>query len=158
MSVLSFDGPLGVLGCREGEHLSICHRPVGGEFVSRVVAYTPGLDVAAQAGAACVWFGVNPVRDGVAEGRRGTSDDVTRLAAVWCDLDVKPGACRDLDHAHQIIDALSELLGTRPSAVVYSGGGLQPYWPLSRAAKSSTRQAVRPQPRRSKAGAVSPSW
>jgi hypothetical protein len=79
-----------------------------------------------------VFFGVNPIR-GPARKKagRGKTGDVTRLAALWADLDVKAGACKDLSVAQAIIDELSTMLGTRPSAITHSGNGLHPYWPVS---------------------------
>lgn len=128
-----FGDLLELLSYADGEYLSINHQPRGGNFTSRVAPYAAGLAAnvlaAAEGVAADVWVGVNPTTERVGGGRGGASD-VTRLAAIWCDLDVKPDACRDLAHAHQIIDELSALLGVRPSAVVSSGGGLQPYWPI----------------------------
>ncbi len=41
---------------------------------------------------------------------------------------VQSGTCPNLDIARAIIDDLSAVLGTRPSAVTHSGGGLHPYW------------------------------
>ncbi|ASR87241.1 DNA primase/helicase [Mycobacterium phage LastHope] len=131
---------LELLGYVDGEHVSLNYQAPGGAFSSTVVEYAEdsdslqGLAMSLANGRNC-WFGVNPTRprpvdeDGKQKGRGG-ADDVTRLAAIWCDLDVKPGACRDIAHAHQVIDELSSILGTRPSAVVYSGNGLQPYWPI----------------------------
>ncbi|ASR85472.1 DNA primase/helicase [Mycobacterium phage Cain] len=127
---------LDALGYTDGEHVSLNYQAPGGPFSSTVVEYAEGSD--ALQGLAMslgngknLWFGVNPTRPrGVDEKGRGTAEDVTRLAAIWCDLDVKPGACRDLPHAHQVIDELSAILGTRPTAIVYSGNGLQPYWPI----------------------------
>ncbi|QAY02802.1 DNA primase/helicase [Mycobacterium Phage Niklas] len=124
---------LDLLGYEPGEHLSLNYQAPGGTFRSEVVEYGPDIEAQAMARAdGCnAWFGVNPTRPrGVDEKGRGSADDVTRLAAIWCDLDVKPGACRDLAHAYQVIDELSAILGTRPSAVVMSGNGLQPYWPI----------------------------
>lgn len=59
---------------------------------------------------------------------RGTEEQVTRCAALYADLDIKPGACPDLATAQLLIDDLSGLLEERPSAVIQSGGGLQPLW------------------------------
>jgi hypothetical protein len=42
----------------------------------------------------------------------------------------KPGGCRDLAHALQIVDEISAVIGMRPSVVVRSGSGLHPYWPI----------------------------
>jgi hypothetical protein len=79
-----------------------------------------------------VYFGVNPTTGPVRKNSgRGTETAVTRLAALWGDLDIKPGACPTLDVAHAIIANLSIRLGTRPSVIVESGGGLHPYWTIS---------------------------
>ena len=59
---------------------------------------------------------------------RGTEEQLARLAAIFADLDVKPGACRDIDHAWQIINTISERIEERPTVVIFSGGGLQPIW------------------------------
>jgi hypothetical protein len=61
----------------------------------------------------------------------GKEEDATRLAALWADLDIKHNRCPSLDVAHAIIGDLSGMLGTRPSAIVHSGHGLHPYWPVS---------------------------
>ncbi|ASR85270.1 DNA polymerase/primase [Mycobacterium phage SirPhilip] len=127
---------LETLGYVEGEHVSVNYQAPGGPFSSTVVEYVEDSDALQGLALALgndrnLWFGVNPTRPrSKDEGGRGTAEDVTRLAAIWCDLDVKPGACRDLAHAHQVIDELSAILGHRPSAVVMSGNGLQPYWPI----------------------------
>ncbi|QTF82066.1 DNA primase/helicase [Mycobacterium phage Fefferhead] len=131
---------LDLLGYADGEHVSLNYQAPGGPFSSTVVEFAEDSDslqglAMSLANGRNVWFGVNPTRprpvdnEGKQKGR-GTAEDVTRLAAIWCDLDVKPGACRDLAHAYQVIDELSAILGVRPSAVVMSGNGLQPYWPI----------------------------
>lgn len=110
------------------EHLSINTQAPGGRFTS----YTHPSSEIALLGLPQdrdVWFSVNPVRPGP-RGRRGGADDVTRLAALWVDLDVKPGGCADLDVARSIIDVLADMLGTRPVVNIYSGHGLQPLWPI----------------------------
>jgi len=77
----------------------------------------------------CVWFGVNPVGlDLHLGGPRGTGKDVARIVALYADLDVKPGGCPDLDTAWVIIGEVSDVLGTRPVAIIHSGHGLQPIW------------------------------
>ncbi|OBI72713.1 AAA family ATPase [Mycobacterium asiaticum] len=79
-----------------------------------------------------IYFGVNPTRGPARTNNgRGTEADVTRLAALWCDLDTKPGGCPSLDVAYAIIANLSIILGTRPSVIVRSGHGLHAYWPIS---------------------------
>lgn len=89
-----------------------------------------------------VWFGVNPVASDVTRGR-GTAKDVNRLASLWGDLDVKGGACPNLDTAHDIITEVSAALGERPCAITYSGHGMQPFWKLDREAadKLSNQEA-----------------
>src|SRR6202012_5785428 len=54
------------------------------------------------------------------------------------DLDVKPGGCSDLTVARAIIDDLSEVIGTRPMAVIHSGKGLQPLWVIADGARNDT--------------------
>lgn len=77
-----------------------------------------------------VWFGINPMPADVKS--RGTAKDVMRLAALYADLAVKAGGCPDLDTARMLIDDVSEVLGSRPVAVIHSGHGLQPIWPVER--------------------------
>lgn len=130
---MSFAELLDVLAYQDGEHLSINYNDNGngGKFTSTVVRYGERVEAVALERCAGTdgWFGVNPVRPR-SDGKRGGLEDVTRLAAIWCDLDVKGAACRDLDHAHQIIGELSSILGTRPVAIVQSGSGLHPYWAI----------------------------
>jgi hypothetical protein len=123
---------LDTLGYCADEFVSIGH-DADGQFSTAVLRPADAARyVAKLPNRANVYFGVNPVA-GPARQRagRGTADDVTRLAALWADLDVKPGACQSLSVAHAIIDDLSTILGTRPSAITHSGNGLHPYWPVS---------------------------
>ena len=73
-----------------------------------------------------VWYEINPSQ---AQGR-SKAEDVTRLAAVWIDIDYKDSGIQSPENAYQLIDLLSDLMGVGPSAVVYSGNGLQPYWAI----------------------------
>lgn len=75
-----------------------------------------------------VWFNVNPSE---AQTGRGKAVDVTRVTALYADLDVKPGACPNLEAAEAIIADLSAHLGTEPTAVTFSGRGLQPFWSVA---------------------------
>ena len=123
---------LDTLGFTEHEFVSIGH-DVDGQFHTAVG--TPagaGNFVSGLPDGANVYFGVNPVRGPARQGKgRGTAEDVTRLGALYADLDVKPGACQSPTVAEAIIDELSGMLGTRPSAITHSGGGLHPYWPVA---------------------------
>ena len=73
-----------------------------------------------------VWYEINP---SVANGR-SKAEDVSRLAAVWIDIDYKDSGIQSADNAHELVQLLSDLIGVNPSAVVYSGNGIQPYWAI----------------------------
>lgn len=118
---------LELLGHRE--YTAVCHKPPGGRFAAAVVKTADAGAAAAEHPDADVWFGVNPVH-GPARPGRGTADQVTHLAALYADLDVKPGGLQDFSIAWQVIDTLAGMLGARPMATTLSGHGLQPYWPL----------------------------
>ncbi|MBU8819895.1 hypothetical protein KL864_28830 [Mycolicibacterium goodii] len=129
---LDLSALLDLLGYSPDEFMSLSHDG-SGRFATRVMrAAHVGNVMADMPESANVYFGVNPVTGPARENKgRGTERDVTRLAAFVADLDVKPGACTDTATARAIIDELSSILGTRPSAITYSGGGLHPYWPVS---------------------------
>jgi hypothetical protein len=122
----------GTLGMTNGEFISLCRQPPGGAFSSEVIA---AADVAARAPApdlCCSWFGVNPTAGPARPpgSRRGTERDVTKWVTAYADLDVKPGAFTSLEQAAKFITEASALIGQRPSAVIHSGHGLQPLWPI----------------------------
>ena len=75
-----------------------------------------------------MWVGPSPV-EMVTQGRP-SNDQVTRLAALHIDLDVKAGGCSSFEQAHAIVDELAGMLGTRPVAVTFSGHGVQPVWAI----------------------------
>lgn len=121
-----------------------CLAHVDGEFVSlgyddatgfRTAVMTPAEAVAAAAqlpATANSYFGVNPVAGPARKNAgRGTASDVTRLAALFADIDVKPGACPSLDVARAIVAEVGIIIGTRPTVLVESGGGLHAYWPVT---------------------------
>jgi putative DNA primase/helicase len=121
---------LDLLRFSDDEYVSICHKSNGGPFRTAVCAPTQALaEVKSLPEDADVYFGINPVKGPARRnGGRGKAEDVTRLAVLPADLDVKSGACPNLDIARAIIDDVSAVLGVRPSAVTHSGGGLHPYW------------------------------
>jgi hypothetical protein len=129
---LNIDDVLEALGRADGEHTAICCKVSGGTFGTSVIK-----SVNAAGVVAClpeqtdVWFSVNPTA-GPARVRagRGNERQVTRWAALYLDVDVKQGAFTDLDRAAEFVSALSEMVGTRPSVLIYSGHGLQPLWPI----------------------------
>jgi hypothetical protein len=129
---LTLDEVLEVLGWADGEFTALCHKNVGGAFTSSVVA---SLNANAFAESlperADVWFSVNPTLGPARQGGgRGGERQVTRWAALYLDVDVKEGAFPDLDKAAEFVSALSEMVGTRPSVLIFSGHGLQPLWPI----------------------------
>lgn len=73
-----------------------------------------------------VWYEINPSNTQV----RAKAEDVTRLAALWVDIDFKETGIQSSANAHQLVELISDLLGVEPSAVVHSGHGLQPYWAI----------------------------
>jgi hypothetical protein len=126
---------LGHVDDYRNEQVSVCWRHRGGTFIPpelKPPRDAPGfvdylVDRADRA--VDVWFGVNPISSSVIKGR-GKAKDVTRLVALYADLDVKPGGCPDLDTARGVIDDVAAVMGERPCAVTYSGHGLQPLWPV----------------------------
>ncbi|OBH55468.1 AAA family ATPase [Mycobacterium sp. E2479] len=118
-----------VLGYAPGEHISLNHQPNGGEFSSQIAPVADiGRRLAELPRNVNVWFGVNPIRANVTG--RGGARDITRLAALYAEFDLKPGGCPNLTTVHAIIGALSELVGTAPSALIHSGHGIHAYWPI----------------------------
>ncbi len=73
-----------------------------------------------------VWFEINPA---VADGRC-KAEDVTRLAAVWIDIDFKESGIQSAERAHELVDLITDLISVPPTAVIQSGHGLQPYWAI----------------------------
>lgn len=73
-----------------------------------------------------IWYEINPSTTAL----RSKANDVTRLAAVWVDIDYKETGIQSPENAHQLVDIISDLLGVTPTAVVHSGHGLQPYWAI----------------------------
>ena len=123
---------LGILWMDPFEHTAVCQKPVGGIFTSDVVLSTDAADTASKLPArADVWFSINPVKGPPRQrAGRGKATDVTRWAALYLDVDVKPGGFADLDAARAFVDEISALIGTRPSIIIYSGHGLQTIWPI----------------------------
>lgn len=116
------------LGFTARERIPICTQAAGGPFkphlyeVADLAGWCPPQD-------RNVWFGVNPVGRHVRQGRKGGEADVTRVRALFADLDVKPGNSLDtLDQCVTAAWALTEYLGAVPVAMVESGHGLQPIW------------------------------
>jgi hypothetical protein len=131
-SRLTLDKVPDILGWTDQEYTAVCHRPVGGTFSSSVVKSVDAItQVKSLPDTVCSWFSVNPTAGParVCAGR-GNERQVTRWAALYLDLDVKEGAFPDLDKAAEFVSVVSEMVGTRPSLIIFSGHGLQPVWPI----------------------------
>jgi hypothetical protein len=123
---------LGVLGHRDDEFTSLLYDDGAGPHTAVMTPADAVTAINKLPDSANIYFGVNTVK-GPARNHagRGTEADITRVAALWCDLDVKPGGCPTIDVAQAIVANLSIILDTRPSATVDSGHGLHAYWPIS---------------------------
>lgn len=123
---------LAALDRADDERMSVCH--ANGRFVGEVttVALAPAL-AAQYTGEDIegVWFGCQVLHPRVTSGR-GTTNDVIGLRSLNADLDVKPGGMGSYAAAQGVIAVLSDLLGTVPTAVVWTGHGLQPHWAIER--------------------------
>ena len=77
-----------------------------------------------------LWFNVNKMRE-LQQNKRGSIEDVTQLTALYADLDIAENKIPTQEAAENIINDLSQALGTPPAAIVGTGGGLHPYWPIT---------------------------
>ena len=73
-----------------------------------------------------IWFEINPSS---VQGR-ATAKDITRLSSVFIDIDYKDSGAGSVQQARDLIEMLTDLIGVPPSATVYSGHGIQPYWTI----------------------------
>jgi len=85
------------------------------------------------------WLSVNPIKQ-VSQGR-GTAADVVRLAAVFADLDHKFGSFSSIQQMRDFIEEVTQHLGCGPTAIVSSGGGLQPIWAVEDGESLSNAEA-----------------
>ena len=125
---------LDTLGFTDDEFVSLGYEDTDGVFHTAVMSPTDAVVAADKLPrTANVFFGVNPVRGPARKNSgRGKEADITRLAALPVDLDIKSGGCSSRDVADAIIANLGIRLGvTRPSATVDSGHGRHGYWPIS---------------------------
>ena len=123
---------LELLDIRAEEHIGILaimgatQRSTAVRLRDNVAGTVSGIPSAADA-----FLAPNPVagpeRRGVG---RGGEADVTRVAALYADLDVKEGACADLSAAVGLSTEISIAIDMQPAVLIFSGGGLQPVWTL----------------------------
>lgn len=83
-----------------------------------------------QSKTANVWHGVGLRKEKPAKGKRGEAKDVIAIPGIWLDLDVRgPGhAEKDLPATFEEALDFIKTLPLKPTLVVFTGGGLQPYW------------------------------
>ena len=116
------------LGRTQDDNVTICYQ----SSVQRFMAKTIKVSMAESTVAALdsldnnVWFEINP---STVNGR-ATAQDITALAALYIDIDYKDSGAGTIAQAKELIELLSDLIGVGPSAVVYSGHGIQPYWAI----------------------------
>lgn len=143
MNPSSFQKLLDALG-RADDTIRFAHASPAGDFRAQPVpaASADEFVTALNTAGRHVWFEINPSHYEPTEGR-SSAVHIRRLAALWADLDAKPGGVGSIDACWTVIDDLSAALGVQPAVVVASGGGLQPYWPiLDGVITESNRDAV----------------
>lgn len=132
VTVCDFAALLDVLGHGDNEFTSLLYEN-GANPHTAVKAPAAAITAAAKIpNDANVFFGVNPIAGPARRNAgRGKAEDVTRLAGLWCDLDIKDGACKNLDVARAIVAEVTSIaLKIRPSIIVETGHGLHAYWPI----------------------------
>jgi len=116
------------LGRTTEDSVTICYQ----SEVQRFTAKTIKVDLAESTIQALdslnnnIWYEINPSQ---AFGR-AKADDIQQLAALYIDIDYKDGGAGSVAKARELVELLSDLIGVGPSAVVYSGHGIQPYWAI----------------------------
>ena len=116
------------LGRSTEDNVTICYQSAIQRFTSKTikVAFAESTVTALDSLGNNVWFEINPSS---ATGR-ASLDDITQLAAVYIDIDYKDGGAGSVAKARELVTLLTDLIGVGPSAVVYSGHGIQPYWAI----------------------------
>lgn len=112
--------------------VALCWKPTGPDTTFHTIITTPD-DAATRAANlpdADVWFSINEPTGPAGTRPRGGADQIQRHTSLWADLDVKPDAFTTLADARATIDDLSRILGEWPTAIIYSGHGLQPLWTI----------------------------
>lgn len=123
------------LGKTETDKVTVCYFGPRNSWTSKMLPLA-NADIFAQtltANGMNVYTMVNSVKDETitSSNSRGDVNDISRLNALWADLDFKDSGIGDEETARAIIDSLSDILNCRPVAIVHSGHGLQPYWAIA---------------------------
>lgn len=122
------------LGKAESDKVTVCYFGPKNSWTSKMLPLS-NADIFAQtltANGMNVYTMVNSVDESTitSSNTRGDVNDITRLNALWADLDYKDSGLKDEEAAMGVISALSDILNCQPAAIVHSGHGLQPYWPV----------------------------
>ena len=127
------------LGREAEDSLAVCYQSATQGFKVKMtkVKFAETIVEALTEMDANVWYEINPSS---AQGR-AKADDITRLAAVWIDIDYKETGIQSEENAHELIELISNLIGVEPTAVVHSGHGLQPYWAIDPEEEYTQEQA-----------------
>ena len=121
-----FSELLSRLGRSEGDDVTICYQSATQKFAAKTIkvelvdSVVDALDSLSNN----IWFEINPSN----VMGRATAKDITRLAAVFADIDYKDGGAGSVQQARELVQTLTDLIGIEPAATVYSGNGIQPYW------------------------------
>lgn len=78
-----------------------------------------------------VWFGVATRKERLDQGRRGGAEDCLDIVGLWADIDIDGPNHKGARNLPPTMDAANQLVNDfplPPSAMVKSGGGLQPWW------------------------------
>jgi P4 family phage/plasmid primase-like protien len=130
------------MNCQLDEHVSVSYFNESGVWNTRhtKLKYADSFAQMLEEDSSNVYVMVNEVSAGPAVGR-GDVSQITRVRALWADLDFKDSGLQDEMAASQVIDLLSGMLNASPTFVVFSGYGLQPYWVLDDANVTDNNRA-----------------
>ena len=117
-TVLDFAAVLDTLGFTNDEFVVLFYEDADGIKHTAVLPLAEAIPAAAHLpDTVNAFFGVSPVSGPRRENAgRGKEEDVTRLAALVCDLDFKPGGCPSRDVALAIIKSESSSAPGRRSS------------------------------------------
>lgn len=119
---------LGRLGRELDDNVTICYQSATQKFAAKTIkvelvdSVVDALDSLSNN----IWFEINPS----SVTGRATANDITKLAAVFADIDYKDNGAGSVKQAKELVQLLTDLIGVAPVATVYSGHGIQPYWAI----------------------------
>lgn len=116
------------LGRSSDDVVTICYQSAKQKFTAKTIKVSLADNVVSALDQLDnnVWFEINPS----SVTGRATAKDITGLNAVYIDIDYKDSGAGSVKASRELVDLISDLIGTTPSAVVYSGHGIQPYWAI----------------------------